>query len=269
MMQLYIPRFDVSISFANPYAVLVSKSRLKPALDITDNDSPGSFHDKAVTLQFADYILIPNVIPIDNIMALGASKEKILVFNGYKEEVYLADFSPSREAIAEIPFDSYVVLRPEASFAHYVQCKSIITREIARELSQCNYKIVYLPRNSEEQRLVDGLDNIYIPQRPLDGRNLVWFSSCVLTGSGTLAREAALMGIPAVSFYPGKLISVDQKLVDEGKIFHSRNPEDIKSYVKKSVRVNQSLAQLRGKWIAAKTNCLRQVNYALLRMTNG
>jgi predicted glycosyltransferase len=78
-----------------------------------------------------------------------------------------------------------------------------------------------------------------------------------------------MMGIPAVSFYPGKLISVDQKLVDEGKVFHSRNPEDIKSYVKKSVRVNQGLAQLRRKWIAAKTDCLRQVNYVLSRTTSG
>jgi predicted glycosyltransferase len=52
-----------------------------------------------------------------------------------------------------------------------------------------------------------------------------------LTGSGTFAREAACLGTPAISFFPERLLAVDQQLVNEGKIFQSRNVGEIVDYV--------------------------------------
>ena len=40
------------------------------------------------------------------------------------------------------------------------------------------------------------------------------------------------MGRPSVSFFPGKrLLSVDQQLVDEGQIFHSRSLPEISHFI--------------------------------------
>ena len=36
---------------------------------------------------------------------------------------------------------------------------------------------------------------------------------------------------PAVSFFPNTLLSVDQELVADGRIFHSRNPEEIIEHI--------------------------------------
>ena len=47
-----------------------------------------------------------------------------------------------------------------------------------------------------------------------------------------MAREAALMGVPSVSFFPNtRMLSVDQNLVDEGKMFHSFSPGEIVEYL--------------------------------------
>ena len=50
-----------------------------------------------------------------------------------------------------------------------------------------------------------------------------------------MAREAAVMGVPAMSFFPGqRLLAVDRDLVERGKMLHSKEPEEIVEYVIKS-----------------------------------
>ena len=46
------------------------------------------------------------------------------------------------------------------------------------------------------------------------------------------AREAAIVGTPAVSFFPREdLLSVDRKMVNDGWMLHSRDPDAIVEYV--------------------------------------
>lgn len=109
--------------------------------------------------------------------------------------------------------------------------KSSIVPQICRLLSARGIDIIYLPRNREERLLTDGLE-VYIPPKALDGLNLCHFAQAVLTGSGTMAREAAILGVPAVSFFPrNKLLSVDNDLISKGKLYYSRNPTEIVKYV--------------------------------------
>jgi len=70
-----------------------------------------------------------------------------------------------------------------------------------------------------------------MPAEPLKGLDVCYYSKAILTGSGTFAREAACMGTPAVSFYPEELLAVDQQMVEDGWIFHSREIEEIVDYV--------------------------------------
>jgi predicted glycosyltransferase len=55
----------------------------------------------------------------------------------------------------------------------------------------------------------------------------------MLTGAGTFAREAALLGVPAVSFFPSEVfLTVDEVMQEMGIEFKSRNAEEIREYVK-------------------------------------
>ncbi len=92
--------------------------------------------------------------------------------------------------------------------------------------------MVYLPREKEDEKFASDFENVYVPDEALNGLDLCYNAKAVLTGSGTMAREAAVLGTPAVSFFPrDRLLAVDQDLVNRGKMLHSRDPQEIVGYV--------------------------------------
>ena len=48
------------------------------------------------------------------------------------------------------------------------------------------------------------------PNRAFDGLNLIWFSDLVISGGGTMNREAAALGVPVYSIFRGKIGGVDR-----------------------------------------------------------
>ena len=58
---------------------------------------------------------------------------------------------------------------------------------------------------------------LQIAQDILDGPSLIHESDLVVSGGGTMVREAAVLGVPAVSCFEGRLGAVDQYLAQLGK----------------------------------------------------
>jgi len=232
-----IPNFDVSLGFQNGMCSLVSRLRGKKCIIFDDNDYRISLNNsiplrlfiKAQTL--ADHYIIPEAC-YDNFKKIMAD-DKLICFNGYKEDISLAGFNPDPDFLEKIPFRNYIVLRPEALDALYINTKSILS-PLVDVLSKENINVVLLQRHKKNfyKNLYKENPLIYIPERAVNGLDLCYYSDGVLTGSGTMAREAACMGVTAVSFFPDdKLLSVDQQLKEEGKIFHSRDPGEIVNYI--------------------------------------
>ena len=99
-------------------------------------------------------------------------------------------------------------------------------------------KIILLPR-SEAQRLEyekRGWPNMIIPREALDGANLIAATDLVVSAGGTMNREAAALGVPAVSIYAGEWAAIDEELVREGRLQRISSREEIESLriVKKS-----------------------------------
>ena len=123
------------------------------------------------------------------------------------------------------------MLRPEALASFYVHGKASLVPALLFFFEVHKIPVVYLPRSEEDKKLAEGF-NAFIPKKPMNGLDLCYYSDAVLTGSGTMAREAACMGKPAVSFFPSKeFLSVDEQLISEGKMIHSRNAQEIGEYV--------------------------------------
>ena len=81
--------------------------------------------------------------------------------------------------------------------------------------------------------MAEGYDNIWYPDHPLSGLDVCYYTKAMLTGAGTFAREAALLGVPAVSFFPSEVfLTVDEVMQEMGIEFKSRNAEEIRNYVK-------------------------------------
>ena len=80
--------------------------------------------------------------------------------------------------------------------------------------------------------MAEGYPNIWYPAGPLNGLDVCYYTKAMLTGAGTFAREAALLGVAAVSFFPrNEFLTVDVVLQEQGKEFKSRDPQEIREYV--------------------------------------
>jgi predicted glycosyltransferase len=229
-------KFDYAMAFENGMSTFVSNVKRKESILFCDNDlkfiqKTSRIQDLEMKLKLlADHIIIPKACyPL---FSQNFRRSEVIPFDGYKEDIYIADYKPDPNFREKIPFDNYVVLRPEALGSFYVTEKQSIVPYLLHLFWRENINVIYLPREKEDLKYAQGFDEVFIPERPLNGLDLCYYSDAVLTGSGTMAREAACMGKKAVSFFPSVvMLSVDKQLMHEGKIFHSRSPTDIVDYV--------------------------------------
>ena len=66
-----------------------------------------------------------------------------------------------------------------------------------------------------------------VPARALDGLNIIWHSDLVVSGGGTMNREAAALGVPVYSIFRGKTGAVDLMLEQEGRLTMIHSPEEV------------------------------------------
>jgi len=228
LLSLKAPVFDASLSHGSINAIHVATIKNKPAISFYDNENAAI--GNKISFRFVDYLMTPKALPTSCLIEQGAKEDCIIQYNGFKEDIYEADFDPDPDFLEYLPFNDFITIRPEALQAAYVKGKKSIVPDLLKKFAKQNINILYLPRYKTDRNYAKGLD-VFIPNGPLKGLDVCHYSKAVLTGSGTFAREAACMGTPAVSFYPEDLLAVDQKLVDDNWMIHSRDPDEILEYV--------------------------------------
>ncbi|ODR79826.1 hypothetical protein BG842_03255 [Haladaptatus sp. W1] len=233
------PGADVSISSRNAMCILASKARGIPSIHFTDNDITAhvdglKFEELYNRLEAqATYNVVPSAFDVEELIKWGADPEQVISYDGYKEDIYIAEFEPDPSFTDKLPFEDYIVVRPEALDAAYVDAERSLVPNILEGAVGRGFNVVYLPRGRGDEQFAEPYpsDRVFVPEQALNGLQLAWHTQCVLTGSGTMAREAACMDKPAVSFFPNSLLSVDEELVSDEKILHSRNSTSILDYI--------------------------------------
>jgi predicted glycosyltransferase len=165
-------------------------------------------------------------------------------YPGLKEDVYIPRFEPDASILRELGIsksDLVVTLRPPATEAHYHNPESeILFAETLRLLaSKPNIKAVTLPRNARQGQQLRGAWShlissglMVVPEHAVNGLNLIWFSDLVVSGGGTMNREAAAMGVPVYSIFRGKIGAVDQYLAATGRLTLLESVQDVKTKLK-------------------------------------
>lgn len=194
-------------------------------------------------------VLVPERISNEVLCSIGLKEEKVAKYPGLKEEVYLGDFHPDSSLYRQLGIDRDVILvslRPPATAAHYHDSRSEALFEAALRhiLAHENAVAVVLPRTEEQKREIlnsyGSQRSLIVPQHPLDGLNLLWHSDLVISGGGTMNREAALLGVPVFSIFSGRQGAVDRSLVQEGKLHFLRSAEDMHGIVLRKREVKRS-----------------------------
>jgi len=193
--------FDLSISCGSESAVWNAWLRKKKSIAFGDNDSAQQW----TYGPFVNFAFFHNAIPLKKLEKQGL-KGKLYLYNGYKEDIYLSFFKPDEDFIGRMPYKNYVVVRPENIQARYIGKNRItsIVPNLLEKLNTKGYRVLYLPRYKLDHQYAEGLENVFTPDVQLNGLDACYYADAVLTGAGTLAREAACLGVPAFSFYAGK-----------------------------------------------------------------
>ena len=234
--------------------------REKPVLAVS--------HGSRAQLLACFFLRIPDVIIYDYEFAKGlgfikptwkmapeiikkqANDPELLAYPGIKEDVYVPEHKPDPGVLEPLGLnvkDFIVTIRPPATEAHYHNPESeILFKGVVDYLSsQHSYaKMVILPRNEVIQRnLIEktwrSLINekrIIIPKTVVNGLDLMWYSDLVISGGGTMNREAAALGIPVYSIFRGTIGAVDRYLEQKGRLTLIEKVADIKEKIKLTPR---------------------------------
>ncbi|MBI2412398.1 MAG: DUF354 domain-containing protein [Deltaproteobacteria bacterium] len=226
----------LALSHGSRAQIVAAKALKIPTVLIFDYE-----HSKGLFVTRPTWSISPDVIPEK---ALRKNGSRALKYPGIKEEVYLSDFTPSKGLRRELNIGEDEILatvRPPAMDANYQNPESISLFEAAVDhlASVENLRMVVLPRNHKDRALIFRkwrplIDSrrLIIPGGVLDGLDLIWHSDMVISGGGTMNREAAALGAPVYSVFRGRTGAVDRSLADSGRLVLIENASELKSKIK-------------------------------------
>ena len=228
-------RPDLALSHGSRAQILACKALGVPTVMMHDYE-----HSTKTGFLEPDWTLTPDLIPNS---AMGSKRHSHLTYPGLKEDVYCHRLQPNVNVLRDLgvqPGQLVVTLRPPATEAHYHNPESeVLFDATVRTLQKRrNVRAITLPRNDRQKQqlkrkwaeMISG-GQMIIPETAVDGMNLIWFSDLVVSGGGTMNREAAALGVPVYSVFRGKIGAVDRYLADCGRMVLIEKAEDIEARI--------------------------------------
>jgi len=246
-------RIDLVVSHNSYSQILAARALRLPSVTLMDYEHQPANH---FAFRLSQKIIVPDCFPTEQLKRYGARIGKVRRYHGTKEDVYLADFErderfASNLSALGVGSDSVLVLmRPPARTALYHRFENTLFDEaLEKILKTSGVKVILLPRDETQRTNYNQRtdQNLIIPETPLPGADLIASSDLVISAGGTINREAAALGVPAVSVYAGQWAAVDQMLIEEGRLRRIRSREDVDSLVvaKKGDTVNRRANHVR------------------------
>ena len=168
-----------------------------------------------------------------------SASSRVKKYPGIKEDVYVPEFEPESGIMKELGLstDSIIVtVRPPATEAHYHNPESevLFERFMHRLTRMPGVMAVLLPRNKKQEQELRGKwpawfegGKTVVPDHAVDGLNLLWHSDLVVSGGGTMNREAAALGVPVYSIFRGKIGAVDRLLSEQKRLVLIENVGEV------------------------------------------
>jgi hypothetical protein len=185
--------------------------------------------------------IVPDVLFNENLHC--KAKERIRKYKGIKEDVYAPEFKPDPTIRQQLDLgdnDLLITVRPPANEAHYhnPEGETFFVKFMERVSLTTGVKAVLLPRNKNQETDIRTNwpqwfqdSKVIIPKEAVDGLNLLWHSDLVVSGGGTMNREAAALGVPVYSIFRGKSGAVDRHLQSQGKMTLIESIEDVQNKI--------------------------------------
>ncbi len=247
--------FGVAIGHgSNDVAVAASVLRI-PAATAFDYEWAKVQHH--VNCRLAKAVVVPEAIPPERLARYGAAG-KLRRYEGLKEEYYLADFEPDPAVLAELGLDRaqpITVVRTPPDVSLYHRFESSVFGRVLEQLR--GTQAVVLPRTVGQRAEIDALGGLVMPARAIDAQSLIALSDLVVSGGGTMNREAVALGVPVYTTFEGRLGAVDEELIRDGRLRRLEDPEQVrvqKRPTSRSERIRRDPRQLTEMLLSAQVS---------------
>jgi len=165
---------------------------------ITTIDTPYADAVNRLTLPLANYVVVSKAIPKEILQSYGVRGE-IVDFDGVDEVAWIKDFKPAAKYDFGRPL---IVVRELEERAAYAKGKVNLTL-LAKKLTDLG-KVVLLSRYERK-----AFKDLTVPKDFVDSVSLVANADLFIGVGGTITREAALQGTPAIiiNMFPNQYVN--------------------------------------------------------------
>jgi len=221
--------FDLALSHNSYSQILAARLAGIPVVTLMDYEHQPLNH---LAFRLARRVIVPEVFPDDRLAGFGA-RRKAKKYPGIKEQVYLSDFVPQADFRRRegLPEDApLVVIRPPADWTAYHRFENRLFDSLLDALSGQKANgacLLFLPRLASQAEAVRGLPGLRIADKIYDGPDLLYHADLVVSGGGTMNREAAVLGAPTWTVFRGKPAAVDRSLIEAGRMVRIDEETDL------------------------------------------
>ena len=172
---------------------------------------------------FATSVMIPENLPIENVVKKGASRSRVSHYPGVKEGIYLwkkgERIHKSREGRDTSKVKIYV--RPEPLTAQYYKGGLNFLDDTLEKLQHL-VTVIVLPRDKTQAAHYkqEKFSSLVVPDKPLEFDQIAEDCTLFIGAGGSMTRELAILGTPTISVYQDELLEVDKFLLEKGAMLH-------------------------------------------------
>lgn len=197
-----------------------------------------------LTAPVSRFVATPWVINKSEWILFGVKPKNIKKYRVLDPYFWLKDFKPNRKIVGDLGIeDEYVLIRPPESAASYLNVDDKTHVESLRDLVDVvcaqGLKTVIMSRYRDQSEIFlryMSRRDVIILDKPVIAGHLIYFSKVFIGGGGTMTQEAALLGKPCISIYPGHQPTVLKYLSRIGLVKHCRS-------ISESIRIFRKISR--------------------------
>ncbi len=204
---------DTAVSFSSVEAARVAFGLAIPHVAV--NDSPHSWMVARLTIPLSRYVCSPWIIRRSVWRAFGARDDQIVQYKALDPAAWLKRHKPNSRVLSQLSLarnKPILVLRTEEAFASYLVGKASdrapVIGPVIEELLKLrlDVQIVVSTRYGQQAPVLRRRfgKRVLVIDRIVDATSLLRYSAAFVGSGGTMTVEAALMGKPAISCFPGE-----------------------------------------------------------------
>ena len=246
LIKKYSP--NLTISFCSPDAARISYGL--GIKHIAFCDSPHAEAVMRLSIPLIDRLLIPWIIPKREFTKYGITQNKIISYKAIDASIIVKNKTKTFKKVLKLDKKKTLLIRPHESEAAYAPKKEQKMISIIQKISNefTNYNVLLLARYSSQiKKLKNKLGKkIIVLDHVVDNNEIFSLTDVFIGSGGTMTAEAALRGIPTISYNAIPNI-VENYLVKKGLVKREVDPNRIVSLVRKLLNTNRDLIKKKAK----------------------